>query len=313
MGDARSDKPDAERIIVFGDSLSDLGTYKRAAIAHGVPEGGKFTINPGPIWIENVAAHYGLTITANRTAGFGNSPEILGGTGYAEGGARVAEQPGSFNTDAISGPDSGPTTLPVRDQISAHLSQKGRFKPTDLVFVWVGTNDVFRPIAFAPVPVDSGIAQLRKAADDLAVEVERLKANGASKIVVLNLDDLGQTPAVALDVEARSFATTLSGAFNSRLASNLNRAGDVVLVDIQTMFAGIRENPAEYELENLSDPACRPHPDISGYSIICTKDSLVAPNANNTHIYADTVHYTDKINHIISDYVIKTVGNFDLK
>ncbi|MDD2544794.1 MAG: SGNH/GDSL hydrolase family protein [Burkholderiaceae bacterium] len=300
--------PNVQRVIVFGDSLSDLGTYKKRSVALGEPSGGKFTVNPGPLWVENVASYYGTTIGLNRTAGFGSAPTLEGGTGYAEGGSRVAEQPGSNNTDATMGPNSGASTLPVKDQITAHLQQKGAFNASDLVLVWVGTNDVFRPIGIAPVAPEVGVPQVQKAADDLAKELARLKANGALKIAVLNLDDLGKAPIVAFSSAAQSYATALSAAFNARLATHVNGLGGVVLVDIQGLFSDVRTNPSKYGLSNLTGTACLPRTDISSYSAVCTKSTLVAPNANNTYLYADTVHYTDKTNQIISDYVIGKVS-----
>jgi len=303
-----SSGPNVDRVIMFGDSLSDLGTYKNRSIAFGVPTGGKFTVNPGPLWIENVASHYGTTIGLNRTAGFNSPPTIQGGTGYAEGGARVAQQPGSYNTDATAGPNSGSSTLPVKEQISAHLAQKGGFKPTDLVFVWVGTNDVLRPIGIAPAPPAEGLAQVQKAADDLAEEVDRLKANGAKKIAVLNLDDWGKAPIVAASAAAQGYATALSLAFNQRLAENLGKKTDVVLVDIQALFADIRFQGGKYGITNVSDPACIPRPETASYSVLCTAATLVAPNANSTYLYADTVHYTGGANKVISDYVIGKIA-----
>ncbi len=303
-----SDRPNVERVVMFGDSLSDLGTYKKVAEAAGSPTGGKFTVNPGPLWIENVADYYGLTISANRNAGYGFGPFTLGGTGYAEGGSRVSQQPGSFNTDATNGPNSGNSSLPVKDQISTHLSQKGSFKASDLVMVWVGANDVFRPIAFAPLPPDAAVAQLQQAADDLATEIKRLKANGAEKVVVLNIDDWGKAPAFAASAAAQGFASALSSTFNGRLAANLQGVSGVVLVDIYSLFADIRTNPSKYGIINLTTPACAASTRVSSYSLICTQSTLVTPNANNTHLYADTVHYTDRTNRIISDYVIGKIA-----
>lgn len=297
-----------ERVIVFGDSLSDLGTYKNRAIALGVPQGGKYTVNPGPLWIEHVAAYYGTSIGPNRMAGFGFAPVIQGGTGYAEGGARAAEQPGSGNTDATLGENSGASTLPVKDQVTAHLTQKGGFNASDLVFVWVGTNDIFRPVGVAPVAAEVGLAQVQKAADDLGVQITRMKAGGAQKIAVLNIDDWGKAPIVAGSSAAQAYATALSTAFNARLAANLNGMAGVTLVDIQALFADLRSHPSKYGLTNLTTPACQPRAETSSYSALCTADTLVAAGANKNSLYADTVHYTDTANRIISDHVLATVA-----
>ena len=50
------DRLRVQAVTVFGDSLSDVGTY---AAATGDPANpGKFTVNPGNVWTQNVAAHY---------------------------------------------------------------------------------------------------------------------------------------------------------------------------------------------------------------------------------------------------------------
>ena len=64
----------------FGDSLTDSGSYKPVT----PPGTGRFTTNPGPVWAQLVAEHYGTTA----------SPANQGGTDYAQGGARVTGLPG---------------------------------------------------------------------------------------------------------------------------------------------------------------------------------------------------------------------------
>src|SRR5215210_7766412 len=67
-------------VYFFGDSLTDAGSFKPV-----LPPGtGLFTTNPGPMWTQVLAERYGLTST----------PANQGGNDYAEGGARVALNPG---------------------------------------------------------------------------------------------------------------------------------------------------------------------------------------------------------------------------
>src|SRR5262245_19980131 len=68
---------------VFGDSLSDMGSFKPL-----LPAGrGLFTTNPGPIWALPFAQHFGLSA----------SPANQGGNDYAYGGANVTATPGYPN------------------------------------------------------------------------------------------------------------------------------------------------------------------------------------------------------------------------
>ena len=72
------------RTVVFGDSLTDAG-YFRPLLVQQNPQAailGRFTTNPGLVWAEWLALHYG---TNAAPTGNGQS-----GDNYAAGGAMVA-------------------------------------------------------------------------------------------------------------------------------------------------------------------------------------------------------------------------------
>ena len=54
------------QVVSFGDSLSDVGTYSPVAAANF--GGGRFTTNPGEVWVQNVAKYYGDTLTPAMSA-----------------------------------------------------------------------------------------------------------------------------------------------------------------------------------------------------------------------------------------------------
>jgi len=119
------------RLVVFGDSLSDGGAYTAWAsfaasganrfvgttplqmLAAAAPYGGKFTTNPGTVWVENLAAVVGYDLKPANLMG-GGQPSMnlslpqLGGcttcTNYAQGGSRVALQPGIGNVGTTANP-----------------------------------------------------------------------------------------------------------------------------------------------------------------------------------------------------------------
>lgn len=145
-------------VVSFGDSLSDLGTYKPATslAGNGAPPyfGGKFTTNAttdaisladdARVWVENVATTLGLVVTPAEIGFAGSSvkcpaaaaPQLATTcTGYGQGGARVTDPVGIGNA-------GGALTVPVRTQIANHLAAFGRFTANDLVLVWGGANDV---------------------------------------------------------------------------------------------------------------------------------------------------------------------------
>ncbi|MDC8759632.1 SGNH/GDSL hydrolase family protein [Janthinobacterium fluminis] len=143
--------------VVFGDSLSDVGSYAVGTVKQ--LGGGKFTINgdntasnaelTGKNWTELMAAQLGLPAPCAAQTGLngdvnkGFAVAVVnhaGCFGYAQGGSRVTNPVGPGN--ALSGSPLGALTVPVSTQIANHLAAVGgKFKGDEIVFVTVGGND----------------------------------------------------------------------------------------------------------------------------------------------------------------------------
>ena len=135
-------------VVSFGDSLSDVGTYRAGPIT--AAGGGRFTVNPSvvatpTIWIELVAAQLGLTSCAARNGGFGSvEVPVAGCRNYAQGGARVQDPKGVGNSVGV-GFTAGALTEPVVTQLANYAVDNGSANFTDkqLVTVLAGANDIF--------------------------------------------------------------------------------------------------------------------------------------------------------------------------
>ncbi len=185
---------DFDATYFFGDSLTDSGTY----IIQETPfTTGRFTVDPGHVWSEDLAAHYGTTavpyglFVPSTSAQDPQQVVTLGGTNYAQGGARVAQKPGVGILNAV----------PVSNQIDGYLGATGRADPDALYTVWGGANDVF----FQAAAVGSGAATpgqvaqgMEEAASAEVAQVARLHNAGAHYLLVPNLPDIGVTPAALL-------------------------------------------------------------------------------------------------------------------
>jgi outer membrane lipase/esterase len=142
-------------LISFGDSLSDVGTYRVGTVA--AVGGGKFTAN-GPAarnWTEWIASD--VKVAAPCPAQTGLSPNVPGFTGapvtnapactnYAQGSARVSNvfAPSSATLQAapFNQTNIGLLAVPVIQQIDRHLAKTGgSFSGTELVSVMAGGND----------------------------------------------------------------------------------------------------------------------------------------------------------------------------
>ena len=265
------------KIVVFGDSLSDGGAYTNiikslnVAGASQVPRF-KFTTNPGNVWVENLAQRFGLSLTPNA---------LDGGTNYAEGGARVTlpnpSQPG-FSQTAVS------------VQIDRYLSSGGTFDKPSIVTLLAGANDIFQ----------SGPAGIPAAVQALVQQVARLQQAGASNIVLVNIPDIGTTPAFGFGAGgAANPGTQLSVSFNTALRQGLQQLGGKVLfVDAFTVFREAVANPNAYGIRTVNAVAC-----TTPTSGQCTPATTV-PNGAETYLYADSVHPTTAGHRILSDAVI---------
>ncbi|MBI3153851.1 MAG: SGNH/GDSL hydrolase family protein [Burkholderiales bacterium] len=195
-------------VVSFGDSLSDLGSYKPATslAGNGTPPffGGKFTTNstteavsPGdaaPLWVESVAGALGIVVTQAEIGFAGSSvkcpaaavPALASScTAYGQGGARVTDPDGI-------GKAGGALTVPVKTQIANHLATFGGLGADDLVLVWAGANDAlvqFGSFAATAAQIQAQAASGALSADQanaLLLEAQ-LQALGAMKQAALEL------------------------------------------------------------------------------------------------------------------------------
>ncbi len=232
-----------DRMVVFGDSLADGGYY--LTLDPRLPrDAGSFTTNPDPVSPEVLAARLGLPLAPV----YGQ-----GGTNYAVGGARVTA------ANALS--------IPVTTQISNYLAAGGTFGPRDLVYIQGGGNDFF---AFQAAGSTNN-AILTTAATQLADQVRRVQAAGATRIVTLAVQTGG---AAGLQLFNRTFAAALA-------AGNVN----ALYFDTDRLFNELVASPSTYGYTNITGVAC-----TVPSSLACTRSTLVTPNANETYILADSVH-----------------------
>jgi outer membrane lipase/esterase len=144
-------------MVSFGDSLSDVGTYKVGTIA--ALGGGKWTVN-GPTarnWTELIAADIKVAPPcAAQTGLLVNIPGFTGApvtnvaacTNYAEGSSRVtgifAPNSATLQAAPFNQVNLGLLALPIANQMANHLTKiGGAYSGTELVTVLGGGNDVF--------------------------------------------------------------------------------------------------------------------------------------------------------------------------
>jgi len=309
--------PDRIReVIVFGDSLSDVGTYKVGAIA--AVGGGKFTTNPGPVWPQTVGLLLGAPVTPFRQ-GYAGTSQVLGGTGFAMGGARVSQQPGiDCSPDPFpAGACTAQLTIPVSQQITDYLmANRDRFTRNQIVFVLAGANDITFQLVVLQAKLQGGVpadqaagealAAVQQAAVDLVGQVQRILAKGATRVVVLNMPEIADTPAgKAQPAPVRELLVGMVQLFNGTLAAGLSGSSATLLdlyAEVQRVFA----NPGAYHVHELNVPACDAAKiaaitnglETGGSSLFCSRQTLVQNGAPITYFFADGKHPTT-LGHLI--------------
>lgn len=217
--------------VVFGDSLSDVGSYAVGAVAAN--KGGLFTVNPAvrnsPInWTERIAVTLGLPAPCPAQTGLeGTGPGLNvtpvthpGCTNYAQGGSRVTIAAGVGNKNlpsAFGGSAAlGQLTTPVTTQIDRHLAgHGGAFSGTEIVSVFAGGNDaIVNTLTYvatvgqalqtggltagqaqAAISGPAALQAMTTAATELAGYINtKILGKGAKYVIVLNIPALDATP-----------------------------------------------------------------------------------------------------------------------
>lgn len=328
------------RVFAFGDSLTDGGVYTRfaqAAVAQATGGAitaapvGKFTNSAGPVWVEVLAGKLGTSIAPDRFE-YGTSFPLpaqistaANATNYAQGGARVAKQPGiGCSPNVATGACTGATTVPVNQQLDRALS-KGNFKADELVLFWAGNNDIFHNFGLAGPEITAAVTQatlagkspaeieaiklalggkyvieVEQAALDLLTQVRRAQAAGAQRVVVMNLPNSAQSPfgnSAQVGAAGRDLLSKLVNAFNAQLSRELALTpNSVLLFDANALSAQWYASPATYGFTNKDVPVCDPAK-TNNTSLVCFEipgvfstyfPSALAPAA--TSMFADGVH-----------------------
>lgn len=183
-------------IVIFGDSLSDNGNLYEL-MKHQLPQSppyykGRFC--NGPVWIEHLTEAY-----------FPSNPENYLAD-YAFGGAGVLEA------------DDDDVLFTLKKEIDTYLiTHEDKASPDSLFVLWIGANNYLG----LPPDTDQTIEGVNKGIDR---SLERLVSKGAKHILLLNLPDLGSTPA------ASEFG---SGELLSYFGNQHNKLLEVTLASMQ--------------------------------------------------------------------------------
>ena len=280
----------ASNLVVFGDSLSDMGNGNSSALvslAFSSPPYWQGRFSNGPVWIEHVSDSYGLNTT------FGNG--INSGDNRAFGGSQTGQ-----GYSYVILPNTGA-------QINNYLANvQSSFSSSDVIFLWAGGNDFLY-----------GTGNPDLISQNMASHVKTLAEAGASRFVVANLPPLELTPEGAGRTSQQQ-ATMASDivSYNSKLSVEINNLSnsmnlDITLIDAWTVFNQIVDNAGHVGITNTQDQAC-----IGGTSIgalplpICGSGANVVSNVDE-YLFFDKAHPTATMHEIIGKVAVMNIGDAD--
>jgi len=258
-----------DRLVVFGDSLSDNGNLYLATggSTPPTPPYGAGRFSNGPVFTER------LGFDAANFMG-----PVTGSINYAFGGARTDSQ--------VSPPG-------MRAQLGQYLQRGGTFGSNDLVSVLGGANNIFQglPVAGASANPTAAIAPVaQSAAADINFIVNGIAQAGAGTVLVTNLPKLSITPQFR-GTPAAPLADYAVTTFNGALLTGLTATAaaqqgtNIILMDLFKVGDVVAANPSAFGVSNVTQ-AC-----FDGASLCSNPDD---------YFYFDGVHPTAKGHAVIA-------------
>ncbi len=263
------------RIIAFGDGMADLGQVG----------GTRYTINDGTanIWVEQVAASFGKTVTAS----------VSGGLGYAQGNARV---------------DTAGTAPSIAQQISSFLASNA-FASLDVVLIDGGTTELSllaQQYVAGTIPTAAALnVSATSAGQALAAQIRRVVTNGGKYVAVMDAYDLGKSP-YAINNTVTAVIKAAVRAHNDALKIAIVDLGaNVLLIDREAYINLVVASPTSY----LGTGAIANAAVCTVAANLCNNSTLL-PSANAAgYLFADQFYFTPAAQRLIGNDAYTKIRN----
>lgn len=236
-----TDSPDFDRIVYFGDSLSDTGLFfdlSSAGIGFGIP-----ISPPYAQQFSDGAVHSEI------------APELLNvdSESYAIGSGRLLGS--RMISDVLGVPPLNPalaTDINLTAQVDRLLADTaGQDLSDTAVSLLIGLNDLnnFTPSSFDPVTVAFEVGQLLAAmTETLSAQVARLAAAGVGQINLMTIPDPSFFPGFNfIPAELQAAAPLAFTAYNTAIEGIAAAFGDTVRVlDLEALTDEIEADPSAF-------------------------------------------------------------------
>lgn len=227
---------DLHSFVVFGDSLSDNGNlyeYLKQQLPPSPPYfKGRFS--NGYIWVEQLAQGYYPNDWKQHIQD------------YAFGGAGVA-----YSFDGEGNADDDVLFSLGREVDSYLLAHQDKAASDSLFAVWIGSNNYITS-QYTPEKSSRGVV------GGIKQKLKLLAEKGAKHVLVINLPDMGRSPAAKLLYSEKQL-TLSSELHNKALAAAVAELTESypdvqwLLFDAAKTFDKAMQNPDEYGFTNVTD------------------------------------------------------------
>ena len=270
---AQADSIPFSRIVVFGDSLSDIGNFYRltgGALPPPPYENGRFS--NGPLWIEYLADDLGM--------------QLFPSDDYAVAGATTSHLNSNDGVLGLNYPG-------LQDEIAQFLAgqQAAVADPDALYTIWAGANDFFVALQSGERPGNL----IANGVNNTIVAVQQLWDAGARHLLVVNAPDLGITP-FGLSSGLGASITELCAAYNQTLQFALNGLAGAgvptIRVDSFSTLEAMVDFPALFGFTNVTQP------------------SLIIGGDQTEFLFWDSVHPTTGGHRVLADAARNQLVNY---
>ena len=285
-------------LIFFGDSLTDSGNLyetTRALNAHTpqvpvLPPPSSYyqgRYSNGPTYAETLPGLLGVP-----------DANVLS---FAFGGA----ESGDMNSHRSAATIFNLLNVDALDQVGRAVSD-GAVGPDSLAVYFIGGNDYVNRFSPDPQALQTLVTTV---IGNINTGISTLARAGQKNFVVLNLPNMGDTPAARV-LGARDAFGQLAAAHNAALAQAVNglesRLGvEITLVALDDLFDDVVANPGLYGLSDTMKPCFfNPgQPPPPGTARDCS-----TTEATDSGLFYDDIHPTARVHRVNAEYVAAYLG-----
>ncbi len=276
-----------DKIVVFGDSMSDNGNlyeYMKRDLPMSPPYfEGRFS--NGPVWIELVTdRYYPKTSRAHLLD-------------YAFGGAGISEEVDDDEDEVL---------FTLRREVDSYLlTHHDKADGLSLYVIWMGSNNYLG----APEDVDGAVDAVILG---IKHDMQRLIARGAKYFLIMNVPDLGKLPA-AKDFDAVELLTALSLKHNAVLKETLAEMGredpslQLFYFDVRSSLDEILDTPAHFGFTNTTDTCyeemVNKPSEKSILRMVSSVKARTSVDACTGYVFFDPVHPSALVHAILAERV----------